>query len=85
MPNSSPVLNCLLQESQAKQAKWYTCSRAFRTQSAGEIIRLHLKHLAPNNLKFAINHSKIKILVRQHIKEERTDVRIHIRIVKRGV
>ena len=33
----------------------------------------------------SINHSKIKILVRQHIKEERTDVRIHIRIVKRGV
>lgn len=31
--NSSPVDSCLLQEKQAKQAKWYTLPLALRTQS----------------------------------------------------
>ncbi|TNN60176.1 hypothetical protein EYF80_029609 [Liparis tanakae] len=49
-PNSSPVDNCLLQEKQAKQARWYTLPRARRTQSLAYTCRPHWAHLVPNLL-----------------------------------
>lgn len=49
-PNSSPVDSCLLQEKQAKQARWYTLPRALRTQSLAYTCRPHWAHLVPNLL-----------------------------------